>query len=115
MKKIFIVHGWGGRPNEPWLAWLKKELENRGMAVVVPEMPDPENPKIEAWVLHLSQVVGLPDANTCFVGHSIGCQTILRYLQTLNTQVGQVVFVAPWFSLKEDSYESDEERAIAKP
>jgi len=29
-KRVFIVHGWGGHPEEGWFPWLKKELERRG-------------------------------------------------------------------------------------
>ncbi len=114
-KRVFIIHGWGGNPDEPWMAWLKGELEKLDIKVIAPQMPDTENPKMESWIPYLAKLVGTPDKNTCFVGHSIGCQTILRYLQTINTEVSQVALVAPWFTLKEDSYKDDEERAIAKP
>jgi len=30
MKRVFIIHGWGGNPEEGWLPWLKKELEAKG-------------------------------------------------------------------------------------
>ncbi len=114
-KRVFIIHGWGGNPDEPWMAWLKSELKKRDIKVIAPQMPDTENPQIESWIPFLAKSVGSPDDNTCFVGHSIGCQTILRYLQTINTEVDQVCLVAPWFSLKEDSYKDVKERAMAKP
>jgi len=115
MKRVFIIHGWGGNPNEPWMAWLKQELKRRGIEVISPFMPDTDSPKIDAWVSCLVNAVGAPDKDTCFVGHSIGCQTILRYLETVSVPVGPVVLVAPWFDLKPDSYESEEEKLIAKP
>lgn len=78
-------------------------------------MPDSENPKIEIWIPYLSQLVGRADENTYFVGHSIGCQTIIRYLQTLpeGTKVGGAVFVAGWYNLR--NLGTDEEKAIADP
>ena len=78
-------------------------------------MPDSNEPKIETWVDYLKEVIIKPDEETFLVGHSIGCQTILRYLETLNLKekVGGAVFVAGWFSLV--MYESDEEKRIAKP
>lgn len=101
MKKVIIVHGWGGFPEEGWFPWLKNELEKRGFEVQIPAMPETNNPKIEAWVSYLSNIVGEVDENTFFVGHSIGCQTILRYLEKLpeDKKVGGVVFVAGWFTL----------------
>lgn len=90
------MHGWGGFPEEGWFPWLKSSLEKRGFTVVVPAMPDPTVPTIEKWVGHLAQIVGKPDKQTYFVGHSIGCQAVLRYLASLPTgaKVGGTVLVA---------------------
>ena len=96
MKRVFIVHGWGGRPDEAWFPWIKKELEDKGYKVFIPAMPETDEPKMELWIPFLSQLVGKPDLNTFFVGHSIGCQAIIRYLETLpeGVKIGGAVFVA---------------------
>jgi uncharacterized protein len=98
-KRCYIIHGWGGNPNEAWLPWLKNELEKNGFEVYVPEMPDTENPVIKKWVNKLSEVVNVPDEQTYFVGGSIGCQTIIRYIESIDYRVGGAVFVAGWFDL----------------
>ena len=37
--------------------------------------------------------------NTNFIGHSIGCQTIMRYLETKEVcKIGGILFVAPWLN-----------------
>lgn len=113
MKRAVIVHGWGGDPQEGWFPWLKKELEGRGYAVEVPEMPDTMRPTIDAWVSKLREVVGQPDEGLLLVGHSIGCQTVLRYLATVHSSAGAAVLVAPWVGLV--GLGDDEEWAIAKP
>ncbi len=113
MKRVIIVHRWEGSSDDDWRPWLKAELEKDGYEVQVPDMPDTEAPVIEKWVSKLTEVVGIPDANTYLVGHSIGCQAILRYLETINTQVGGAVFVAGWFSL--DNLEDEEVKEIAEP
>jgi predicted alpha/beta hydrolase family esterase len=113
MKKIIIVHRWEGQSHGDWYPWLRQELEKLGYEVQVPDMPDTDVPVINKWVNKLSEVVGTPDINTYLVGHSIGCQTILRYLETINTPIGGVVFVAPWFAL--DNLEDEEVKQIAKP
>ena len=115
IKRVFIVHGWGGNPNEAWFPWLKKELEARGYEVFVPAMPEPDEPRIETWIPFLSQLVGVPDSNTFFIGHSIGCQTIIRYLETLpeGVKIGGAVFVAGWYNLR--NLETEEEQRIAGP
>ncbi len=108
-----MVHRWSGGPEDDWRPWLKAELEQHGYEIHVPSMPDTEVPVIEKWVNHLAQVVGTPDEHTYFIGHSIGCQTILRYLETLSSPIGGAVFVAGWFRL--ENLEDDEVRAIARP
>ena|SRR3989344_4631802 len=115
MKKAFIIHGWDGYPEEGWFPWLKQELEKNGFAVSVPAMPEPGKPVIEKWVSHLSRVVSAPDENTYFIGHSIGCQAILRYLESLpaDAKVGGVVFVSGFFTLT--NVNTDEEKEIVKP
>jgi len=113
MKRVIIVHGWGGYPEEGWFPSFKKELETRGCKVLVPKMPHQENPTIEDWVKFLSKTVGKPDENTYLVGHSIGCQTILRYLETVSNKIAGALFVAGWFNL--ENLEDDEERRIAEP
>src|SRR3989344_5407431 len=113
MKRIIIVHGWSGSPQDNWLPWLKKELEKLGYKVLVPSMPDADTPEIKKWVKHLSSIVGTPDENTYFIGHSMGCQTILRYLETINEPVGGALFVAGWFNL--EKMEDEKEKKIAKP
>ena len=112
-KRVFIVHRWDGSPNADWYAWLKRSLQSRGFQAMVPEMPNPDQPRIMDWVNRLRELVRTPDKETYFVGHSVGCQTILRYLQTADKPVGGALFVAPWLSLK--NLESAEEKQIAKP
>jgi len=99
-KRIFLIHGWEGRPEEGWRPWLKNELENKRFNVFVPAMPNTKHPKMDEWVKHLIKIVGIPDKDCYFVGHSLGCITILRYLETLkeNQEVGGVILVAGFTS-----------------
>lgn len=113
MKRAIIVHGWGGTPDEGWMPWLKIELEKSGFEVLVPVMPDTNNPTIEAWVSKLGEVVGEPDQETVLVGHSIGCQTVLRYLSGIDVSIAGAVLVAPWIGLV--NLGNDEEWSVAKP
>ncbi|MFH1161830.1 MAG: alpha/beta fold hydrolase [Candidatus Jorgensenbacteria bacterium] len=98
-KRVFVVHGWDGHPGEGWFPWLKRELEARGFEVHVPQLPDASLPRIEKWVPVLAQAVGVADEQTYFVGHSMGVQTIARYLESLpvEVRVGGAVFVAGFF------------------
>src|SRR3989338_1031463 len=62
-------------------------------------MPDADNRRIERWIPKISEIVGIDDENTYFVGHSMGCQAIVRYLETLpqGIKVGGAVFVGGFF------------------
>ncbi|MBI1972620.1 alpha/beta hydrolase, partial [Candidatus Woesearchaeota archaeon] len=114
MNTAVLIHRWDGNPGADWYPWLKKELEMKNFKVIVPSMPNTTEPKIEEWVSHLKKIVPNPDKNTYFIGHSMGCQTIMRYLETLpHVKVGGIIFVAGWFYLK--NLENDEVEQIAKP
>ncbi len=113
MKRVFIVHGWGGHPGECWFPWLKQELEARKYVVQILTMPNTNHPTIQEWIAYLQQQVKKPDQDTYFVGHSIGCQTIMRYLEQITEKIGGAVFVGGFFHLT--GLTTDEEQAIAKP
>ena len=113
MKTAIIVHGWEGSSQSDWMPWAKAAFEKEGTKVVVPDIPHTEAPEIGEWVEYLKSIVGTPNKDTYFIGHSIGCQTILRYLETLNAPVGGAIFVAGWFTLT--NLEGPEAEAVAKP
>ena len=103
VKKVYLVHGWGGTGSGGWFDWLKRELPKKGFEVESFDMPETDEPKIESWVGYLEEKINLDeiDENTFFVGHSIGCQTIMRFLEKLHKhkRIGGCVFVAGWFDL----------------
>lgn len=118
MKKVYVVHGWGGSPSsEGWFGWLKKEFLKRNIKIEILKMPNTNSPKIKEWVNFLNNNVKELDKQTYFIGHSIGCQAIMRYLEQLpeNIKVAGCIFVAGWFNLTEKAYETKEDRKIAKP
>lgn len=114
MKRVFIIHGWGGYPEEGWFPWLKSELEKHGFDVTVPVMPDTNHPDKEVWISHLASLVRGPDRDTYFVGHSIGANAVIRYFEYLNGEhVGGAVLVAPYFG--KVIFEEGESKKIADP
>ncbi len=99
-KRVIILHGWDGHPENGWFPWLKQKLEKSNYQVIVPQLPNTANPRIENWIPAIQELVGIADNNTFFVGHSMGCQAIARYLETLpkDVVVGGAVFVAGFFT-----------------
>lgn len=116
MKRAFIIHKWEGTPASDWYPWLKGELGRRGIETIVPEMPDTMVPRIKSWISALAKAIGEPDTETYLIGHSIGSQTILRYLEGLSPgeQVGGAVFVAGFVKTREGSL-TQSDAAIIRP
>jgi predicted alpha/beta hydrolase family esterase len=96
VKRAIIVHCWEGYPEYCWYPWAKDKLVQDGFDVSIPALPETEAPRQDKWVPYLADQVGIPDEELFLIGHSVGCITILRYLETLPSQqfVGGVVFVA---------------------
>lgn len=96
MKRAIIVHCWSGTPDYCWYPYAKRELEARGFEVLVPAMPETDAPKLSLWLPELRRAVGTPDADTFLIGHSSGCVTIMRYLESLSEgeRIGGAVLVA---------------------
>ncbi|MDD5193029.1 MAG: alpha/beta fold hydrolase [Candidatus Nanoarchaeia archaeon] len=114
--KVYLVHGWGGSSkSEGWFDWLKKELSTNNIDFKFFDMPNTNYPKINEWVEFLQKNIKDIDNETYLIGHSIGCQTIMRYLEDLpeNLRFRGVIFVAGWFNLI--NLETEKEKEIAKP
>lgn len=96
MKRTIIIHCWEGYPEYCWYPSVARELESRGFIVTVPEMPETERPQLASWLSKLAEAVGQPDEELYLIGHSVGCITILRYLESLpaDQKVGGVILVA---------------------
>ena len=105
-KRVFLVHGWDGRPDNHWFPWLSLELKANGFSaqggpasgweVNAPQMPHAPKPRVKEWLEFLKEYVGKADKDTYFVGHSLGCITTARYLEirSSKTRIGGAVFVA---------------------
>jgi predicted alpha/beta hydrolase family esterase len=99
-KRAYIIHGYQGYPGEAWQPWAKAELEKRGYAAWLPAMPKPDAPVLPEWMDFISGLVGVPDGKTVLIGHSLGVNLVLRYLETLadaGQAVGQTVLIAGMF------------------
>ena len=94
MKRALIVHCWGGKPNHCWYPQTKLELEVAGFEVQIPAMPNTDKPNLSEWLHALKNIIGAPDEDLYLIGHSLGCATILRYLENIDVKISGVVLVA---------------------
>ncbi|MBI2600584.1 alpha/beta hydrolase [Candidatus Daviesbacteria bacterium] len=113
-KRVIFIHRWDGIPDSDWYPFLKKELSKRGYEALILRMPETDYPKIENWVPKLKEATGEINENTILIGHSMGSQTIMRFLETLpeGQKVGRVIFVAGFITLMGLT---EEEKVVAKP
>ena len=117
MKKIYLIHGWGGSPtSEGWFGQLIKEFRKRNIELIIPQMPNTNYPKINEWVGELRKIIDMKNYNNYLIGHSIGCQAIMRFLEQLSGNMKfKLIFIAGWFNLLETAYYVEEDREIARP
>ena len=109
--RAFIIHGYQGYAQEAWQPWLKAELERRGFDVALPQMPNSDRPTIGEWISFIADLVGEPDRKTVMIGHSLGAQAVVRYLETLGAHgkaVGRTVLIASSFPAGMTPAEADE-------
>lgn len=96
MKKVFMVHGFGGEPNGGWRPWLMGKLAKEDIWACALSMPTPNEPKKDEWVHEISRVVGEVNTNVFLVGHSLGVPALLSYIESLpeNSKIGGIVLVS---------------------
>ena len=95
-KELFIIPGYAATPSDHWFPWLDAYFKDKVSEVSIVEMPSPNSPDVEEWVGALDEVIGIPDENTFFVAHSLGCITLLHYLESFpeGTRIGGLILVS---------------------
>lgn len=84
MKNALILHGTGGNSKENWFGWLKKQLEDDGWQVWVPDLPQADKPNIERYNQYLLTNTKLQlNKDSIIIGHSSGAVAILGLLEAL--------------------------------
>ena len=83
MKKVFIIHGFGGVPNGGWLPWLMTGLRDKGIYACALPMPNTDSPVVSDWVEEISHAVRNVPEEVFFVAHSLGVPALFRYLESL--------------------------------
>lgn len=91
---IYIIPGYQATPQSHWFPWLKQAFEQKGVSVHVLELPGPNSPKLQGWLEHLQANIQQHDTHTWFVGHSLGCITLLQHLMTQHATIGGMVLVS---------------------
>ena len=99
MKKVYIIHGYFASPSDHWFPWFVEKVHAMyGIEVEVLRMPTPETPHVEVWLEKLRDKIGTPTNETYIIAHSLGCITLLRYLDSFKESfaLGGMILVSPF-------------------
>lgn len=77
-----------------WRPWLMKELNERGIKVDGPMMPEPWAPDYEKFKQEFEKCE--VNDETILVGHSCGCAFLVRWLGETKRKIAKLILVAPW-------------------
>lgn len=105
MKKVVIIHGCPSDAEKAmnpetrtydkhWIPWAKKQLEENGVKIRVPLMPDPWQPDYKKFKAEFEKYE--VDENTILIGHSCGCAFLVRWLGESKKKISKLILVAPW-------------------
>lgn len=97
-RSFLILHGWGGSGPEHWQTWLSDRLTASGGRVRFPSLPDPDNPRLAAWLAVLrGELAALdPAGERIVVCHSLAVLLWLHHAQTpVARPVDLLLLVAP--------------------
>lgn len=93
---IVIIHGYDGSGPGHWQHWLKGELDAQGVDVLFPELPEPLDPKRDAWVDALSELLSGVKSDVTFVAHSLGVWAVDHFLSRHGAEgIRGALLVAP--------------------
>ncbi|MDD3119913.1 MAG: class I tRNA ligase family protein [Candidatus Gracilibacteria bacterium] len=96
--KVLILHGLGDTNQNNWHPWLKKELEKYGVEVFAPNLINPLEPILEDHLKQLEEYKDRIDENTIIIGHSLGCVTVLHFVDKFNLKPAKIINISPSFN-----------------
>jgi uncharacterized protein len=82
-EEILFIHSAGPQGYHEGSNYLVSYLQNHlepSYEIVLPEMPDPENPHYKEWKRTLNGVFDSVNDDLILIGHSLGASVLLKYL-----------------------------------
>ena len=105
-RRLLIVPRWAGRAGSDFYPWLGEQLAalpDRPFApVVVPDLPDPDTPRLDTWPPAILSALGTDPAElarTVVLAHSVGCQAALHALAAAPAPIAGMLAVAGWWTV----------------
>ena len=105
MKQVIIIHGCPSDAEKAmnpetrtydkhWIPWTREKLNEKGIKVETPFMPEPWYPNYEKFKAEFEKCS--VDEDTILIGHSCGCAFLVRWLGESKQKVAKLILVAPW-------------------
>jgi predicted alpha/beta hydrolase family esterase len=99
MARAFVLlHGWQNhREPDHWHHWLHDKLVERGFTVRYPQLPEPDEPSLEAWLdAYVAELNACGTSDITVLCHSLSVPTWLHAVaRGLVPKVENVILVAP--------------------
>lgn len=94
--KVYIIHGFGADSTSNFFPWLKQKLKTINIDCDVLDLPNTYNPNLNEWLLCMNKKIKEVNDNVYLVGHSLGCISILKFLNQLKvgTKIGGILLVS---------------------
>ena len=92
MKNVMLVHGFNGIPKI--FEYFKKELEQRGYNVLMPDFPVREEITVEGYYEVFDKYRDIFNSNLIVVAHSIGNPMFIKYTSKNNYSIGKYISLA---------------------
>jgi leucyl-tRNA synthetase len=106
--KYVLLHGYTGHASDARWQWIRRELEALGHEVIIPELPNTDDPSEEEQVevaLHATEY----DERTVLFGHSLGATVAMKVVEKLTAPISRLVLagavVNPRFKDKKRPFE----------
>ena len=78
---VLILHGIFGWAGENWTQWLNDGLTARNYNVMMPNLPNADQPYRAEWLEFIKLTIGQNSDDLIIVGHSIGATSALDYAE----------------------------------
>lgn len=98
-RRVLLLHGWQNRrPRGHWQFWLAERLRSAGEQVLYPQLPSPDEPRLDDWIEVLeTELAQLGEGERVVICHSLSCLLWAHAVVRLgaHARVDRLLWVAP--------------------
>lgn len=92
MKNVLLIHGFNGIPKI--FNYFKKELENKGYNVILPNFPVKEEITVDRYFKIFDEYREFFNDNLIVIAHSIGNPMFIKYISKNHYKIGKYISLA---------------------